>query len=143
MKKFLLAVFVLCAITLLTISQSAFATDTEQAIADIALKNEKVVRAACVIHMRSCVVALQTQKFSSREEYDTFVSTLTEQIKKDYEIDTVYVSRSPKVMQIVNKLAKLDEASRQEIVRRLIEAERRRTEAIHKIVIPTIFGLFD
>ncbi len=143
MKKILLAICVLCAIALLTLSQTAFATETEQAIAYIALQNDKVVRATSVVYMRSCVVALQTKKFASREEYDEFVAKLTEQIKKDYEIDTVYVSRSPKVMQIVNKLAKLDEASRQEIIRRLIEAERLRAEAIHKIVIPTIFGLFD
>ena len=141
MKKILLAICVLCAIALLTLSQTAFAT--EQAIADIALQNDKVVRATSVVYMRSCVVALQTKKFASREEYDEFVAKLTEQIKKDYEIDTVYVSRSPKVMQIVDRLSKLDEASRQEIVRRLIEAERLRADATHKIVIPTVYGLFD
>lgn len=143
MKKILLAICVLCAIALLTLSQTAFATETEQAIADIALQNDKVVRATSVVYMRSCVVALQTKKFASREEYDEFVAKLTEQIKKDYEIDTVYVSRSPKVMQIVDRLSKLDEASRQEIVRRLIEAERLRTDATHKIVIPTVYGLFE
>ena len=143
MKKILLAICVLCAIALLTLSQTAFATETEQAIADIALQNDKVVRATSVVYMRSCLVALQTKKFASREEYDEFVAKITEQIKKDYEIDTVYVSRSPKVMQILDRLSKLDEASRQEIVRRLIEAERLRADATHKIVIPTVYGLFD
>ena len=143
MKKILLAICALCAIALLTLSQTAFATETEQAIADIALQNDKVVRATSVVYMRSCVVALQTKKFASREEYDEFVAKLTEQIKKDYEIDTVYVSRSPKVMQIVDRLSKLDEASRQEIVRRLIESERLKADATHKIVIPTVYRLFD
>ena len=74
---------------------------------------------------------------------DEFVAKLTEQIKKDYEIDTVYVSRSPKVMQIVDRLSKLDEASRQEIVRRLIEAERLRTDTATSLLLPTVSSLFE
>ena len=129
MKHFLYALCVLSMIAILTTSVAAYATTSEEKIANLAAANEKVVRAKCIIYKRNCLVALQTKEFTSHEQYKQFVAQLTEQITFGYEVDNVYVIRNPRAMQIMNKLDGLSQSERDKAIQRLLELVQRRSLA--------------
>lgn len=143
MKKSIFIVAVFCLIALLTLSVSAYAeaTKIEQQIAQKAQQNEKIVRAACVVYKRDCVVCVQTKNMTSKTEYNDYVADLKAQIKADFEIDNVYVCANPKVMRLIDKLQQLDEKQREEAIKRLIDAEKQR-RSTGLLPLPTALDLF-
>ena len=121
MKKLLLTLLVIVAVTL-SIGQLAFAeTDCEQKICEMAKANEKVKEAKCVVYERNCVVAVRTEQFTQKSEYETYVKDLVEKIKAECDLEKVFVTRNPKVMKQIEELSKLNEQQRDEAIQKLIE----------------------
>ena len=121
MKKLLLAILLVATIAL-CLGQVAFAeTATEQKICELAKADDKVTDAKCVVYERMCVVAIKTEKFTSKSQYDEYVNCLREKIKAEYEVDHVFVTRNPKVMKQIEELNKLDGQKRDEAIQKLIE----------------------
>ncbi|MCH5159637.1 MAG: YhcN/YlaJ family sporulation lipoprotein [Clostridiales bacterium] len=139
MKKLLLLTL-LTIVLALTIGQTAFAETCEEKICKLATENEKVTEARCAIYERCCIVAIKTQKFTSKNEYDKFVEELTEKIKADCEVDHVFVTRNPKVMVQITKLADISESEREEAIKKLLDREMFRHKPDHKFVFPKRAG---
>lgn len=121
MKK-LLALFIIVFALIAPISV-AYATDTETQICEIATQNEKVLDAKCIVYQRACVIAIKTEKFSTRSEYEDYVNSLVKNVKSKFEIDHVFVSRNPRIMQQIVALSKLPQDERERKITEIIEKE--------------------
>lgn len=119
----LLLIFVSCAVT-----STAFAAGCEQHIAEIATAHDKVVEAQCIVYNRACLLAIKTEKFSTKSEYDKFKEELTAQIENDCEVDSVFITRSPKIMHQLAQINKLSDGERQKAIEDLIEHELNRRD---------------
>lgn len=119
MKK-LVTFFAILLLTLAVAPTFALATTTEQEICDFALQNDKIKKAKCVVYERSCIVAIQTEKFANKTEYCNFVTDFENQVREKYQIDNVFVTRNPKVMNRLDKLDTLDDTQKQEEIQKLI-----------------------
>lgn len=128
MKK-TVAVIVLLA-TLLACCPAVVASSqtSEEYVKELALQNDKVLDCECVIYKRVCVVAIKTEKFTTKSEYDEYVEKLTEQIKTDCEADYVYVSRSPKLMFKLAELNKMNGDDRDRAIEELIKQQLERRD---------------
>ncbi|MCH5157087.1 MAG: YhcN/YlaJ family sporulation lipoprotein [Clostridiales bacterium] len=121
MKKFLLTLLIM-AVLALSIGQLAFAeTDCEQKICQMAKSNEKVKEAKCIVYEGNCIVAVRTEQFTQRSEYETYVKQLVENIKAECGVERVFVTRNPRVMKQIEELSKMDEQQRDEAIRKLID----------------------
>ena len=128
MKK-IAAIFLL--VTLLACCTAAVAyasTATEEHVKQLATEHDKVTACECVIYKRACVVAIKTEKFSTKSEYDEYVENLKEQITADCEVDYVFVSRSPKMMHQLVELNKLSNEERTKAIEELIAQQLQRHE---------------
>lgn len=134
MKKLVL-VTLLAIMLALSVGQIAFGKTCEDKICEMATENEKVTEAECVIYQRCCVVAIKTEKFTSKNEYERYVKELTERIKNECEIDHVIVTRNPKIMMQVKAIAAKPEAERDEAIKELLDKIIRRPKP-NKIVLP-------
>lgn len=124
MKKIITVVLL---VLLLAFTASvAYAQETETQITELAKANEKVIKAVCIVYQRNCIVAIQTEKFATRSEYDAYRKNLTEQIKKNYQIDNVYITRNPKIMAKMEQLSVLSEDERNKAIEEIINNELRR-----------------
>ena len=139
MKKLVLLTL-LTIMLALTVGQIAFAETCEEKICKMATENEKVTEAQCVIYERCCVVAIKTEKFISRNEYDKFVGELKEKIKDECEVDHVFVTRNPKVMVEIKALANKPQAEREKIIKELLDREIFKHKPNHKFVFPKRAG---
>lgn len=101
----------------------AYATDAENKICQLATENEKVLDAKCVIYQRACVIAIKTEKFCTRSEYEDYVNTLVDNVKSQFQVDHVFVSRNPRIMQQIDSLSKLSGDEREKEINRIIEKE--------------------
>ena len=121
MKKILLALLRIVAITL-SVGQLAFAeSDCEQRVCQLAMANDKVKEAKCVIYERNCVVAVRTEQFTQKSEYEMYVKELVKNIKAECDVEHVFVTRNPRIMKQIEELSKLDEQQREEAIQKLIE----------------------
>lgn len=121
MKKLLLTLLLVATIAL-SVGQLAFAeTDCEQKICQLAKANDKVKDAKCVIYQRNCVIAIKTEQFTQKSEYDTFVKDLVDKVKSEHEVDRVFVTRNPKVMNQIEELAGLNQQQREQAIQKLLE----------------------
>lgn len=135
MKKFVIALLLVATIAL-SVGQLAFAsTHCEHKICELAKANEKVTDAKCVIYERTAVVAIKTEQFTTKSDYQKFVKELVEKVKEECEVDHVFVTRNPKVMKQIEELSNLNEQQRDEAIQKLIEEVMRR-KPNHKIRIP-------
>ena len=135
MKKLLL-ISLLTILLALTIGQLAFAETCEEKICKMATDNEQVTEAQCVIYERCCLVAIKTEKFTSKSQYDKYVNELTEKIKAECEVDHVFVTRNPKVMVKIKTLAEKSESEREEMIKELLDKEIFRHKPDNKFVFP-------
>ena len=135
MKKLLL-ISLLTILLTLTIGQLAFAETCEEKICKMATDNEQVTEAQCVIYERCCLVAIKTEKFTSKSQYDKYVNELTEKIKAECEVDHVFVTRNPKVMVKIKTLAEKSESEREEMIKELLDKEIFRHKPDNKFVFP-------
>lgn len=122
MKK-ILAVIMLAALLVCCASVTALAQTTEDYIEELATQHEKVTAAECVIYKRACAIAIKTEKFTTKTEYDKYLDDLIVKIKDDCEIDYVYVSRSPKMMSKLIELNKMDADERNKAIEDLIQKQ--------------------
>lgn len=141
MKKSLIALVMLL-LAALCMCQMASADSCESEICQLAMQNDKIVEAKCIVYQRCCLIAVKTEKFATKSEYDQFVKNLTAEITDKFEIDHVFVSRNPKIMREVNRLAELDGQERDEAIQNLIEKEILRSKH-HRNIAPRLTGLFD
>ena len=123
MKKIILTVLLLTILATALFTVTAAASTWEDKVCEIVKQNERILDAKCIIYERSCLVAIKTEKFVTRSDYEEYLNIVTEEIKSQCEIDNVIVTRNPKVMQKINKLLKLDEKERQEKIKEIIERE--------------------
>ncbi len=135
MKKLIL-VTLLTVIVALTVGQAAFAETVETQICEIAKQNEKVLDAKCIVYQRACLVAIKTEKFTTKSEYEEYLKQFKDTIKSEFEIDDVFVTRNPRIMQKLNMLSSLNENKRNEIVKEIIEKELDKKFAPDKEIMP-------
>lgn len=121
----------ICLLACCTAAIAYAETTSEQHVKQLATEHEKVTACECVIYKRACVVAIKTEKFSTKSEYDEFVENLKKQITEDCEVDYVFISRSPKMMHKLVELNKLSETERAKAIEELIAQQLQRHE--HKI----------
>lgn len=131
MKKIVAIIMLIMLLACCATAVAYAETAAEQHVKAIATEHEKVLAAECVIYRRACVVALKTEKFTTKSEYDEYVDNLVEQIKSDCEVDYVYVSRSPKMMYRITELNKLSDEERTKAIEELIAQQIQRRD--HKI----------
>lgn len=124
MKKILTVIILALAFVLM--GTAAYALDVETQIAEMATKNEKVIKAECIVYQRTCVVAIKTEKFSTKTEYETYRQNLIKTIKDNYEVDNVIVTRNPKVMAEIERLRNLSEEERSKEIEKILERELQR-----------------
>ena len=140
MKKLLLALLIIVAAAL-SVGQMAFAeTQCEQKICELAKSNEKVKDAKCVIYERNCVIAIKTEQFTQKSEYEKYVKELVEKAKAECELDHVLVTRNPKVMKQIEELSKLNDTEREQAIQKLIEQVIRRKPHV-KPMLPKLTSL--
>ena len=140
MKKLLLALLIIATVAL-SVGQLAFAeTSCEQKICELAKSNEKVKDAKCVIYERSCIVAIKTEQFTQKSDYENYVKKLIENVKSECEVDHVFVTRNPKVMKQIEELSNIDEHQREKTLQKLIEDVVHRKQHI-KPLLPKMTGL--
>ena len=139
MKKLMILVLLAILLTL-SVGQVAFAETCEEKICQLATENEKVIEAQCVIYERCCVLAIKTEKFTTKSEYDKYVDELTDKIKNECNVDHVLVSRNPKVMVEIKKLAEKTTAEREKAIKELLDREIFRREPGHKFDFPKRAG---
>ena len=121
MKKLLLGLLVIATVVL-SIGQLAFAeTACEQKICGLATAHEKVKDAKCIVYERNCIVAIKTEQFTQKSDYDKYVQELVEKIKAECEVEHVFVTRNPKVMKQIEELSKLDGQQRETKLQKLID----------------------
>ena len=135
MKKLVLLT-ILTVMLALTIGQVAFAETCEEKICQMATENEKVADAKCIIYERCCLVAIKTEKYTSKSQYDKFVKELTEKIKADCEVDHVFITRNPKIMVQIAKLADKPQAEREQVIKELLDREMFKHKPDPSIVFP-------
>lgn len=128
MKKIIAAIALCILVVSCAVIPTAYAAGCEQIIVEIATAHEKVVEAQCIVYNRACLLAIKTEKFSTKSEYDKFKEDLTAQIENDCEVDSVFITRSPKVMHKLAQLSKLSDDQRQKAIEDLIEQELNRRD---------------
>ena len=134
MKKFLLVLLIVATVILSIAHLACAETNCEQKICELAKSNEKVKDAKCVIYERNCVVAIKTEQFTQKSDYDNYVKELTEKIKSECNVERVFVTRNPRVMKQIEQLAKLDEQQRQDAIQKLIDEVAKHKS--HKPLLP-------
>lgn len=140
MKKILLVILIVV-VAALSVGQLAFAETTcEQKICELAKSNEKVKDAKCVVYERNCIVAIKTEQFTQKSDYEVYVRELVKKIKDECKMDHVFVTRNPKVMKQIDELSKLDESQREQAIQKLIEEVVRHKPHI-KPLLPKIADL--
>lgn len=129
MKKFIATIALCMLILSCAVIPTAVAAGCEQHIVEIATAHDKVVEAQCIVYNRACLLAIKTEKFSTKSEYDKFKEDLTAQIENDCEVDSVFITRSPKVMHQLAQLNKLSDDERQKAIEEMIERELNRRDS--------------
>lgn len=122
-KKLSLIILSILTLTLLIVPCTAFASVQEQEseIAALAQSHEKVKTAKCIIYQRACVVALQTEKFANKSEYDEYCQNLKSEILQQYNLDKVVISRNPKIMHAISRLEKMSESEREQAIEKFLQ----------------------
>ncbi|MCM1533824.1 MAG: YhcN/YlaJ family sporulation lipoprotein [Corallococcus sp.] len=134
MKKIITGLL-LAATLALCVCGTAFAATNEERICELATSNEKVISAECVIYQRTCLIAIKTEKFTTKSAYDEYLDGLKTQIKSDFEIDNVIVTRNPKIMSKISKLREMSDEQRNAEIEKLIQRELNRIDN-HKNIMP-------
>lgn len=140
MKKVILAVLAMITLAL-SVAQIAVASTCEEQICEIATQNEKVTEAKCIVYERCCIVAIKTEKFTTKSQYDKYLEEVTNSIKEQCDVDHVFVTRNPKVMKQIENLSELNEDERDDAIRQLIDDVLHRGKSRDKFVFPKKTGL--
>ncbi len=121
LKKLLLTVALVLAIMAIAPTFAFADTNQSQQIVDIVKQNEKVLDAKCVVYQRNCVIALKTEKFVSKAEYDEFKTEIEKTVTEKFNVDKVYVTRNPRIMHAIEKFEMLPENEKQEFIENILD----------------------
>ncbi len=123
MKRIIISVILLLIVTLIFPLAANAATTQETEICNKAKENKKITGAECIIYQRNCVLAIKTEKFASKSEYDNFKLALQQQLVNEYNLDKVLITRSPKAMHTIKKLSAMSQDEREKAIEDFIESE--------------------
>ena len=140
MKKIILAIMIIATLCTAFTATCAVGQTKEKKICEIAKSNDKILDAKCIVYQRTCLVAIKTEKFVTRSEYDLYLANVRQQITSECEIDNVYVTRSPKVMKKLSELEKLNDKQRQQAIQEIIEKELNKGLPPIKDIMPRCFS---
>lgn len=140
MKKVIIAVLVMVTLAL-SVAQIAAATTLEDQICEIATQNAKVTEAKCIVYECCCIIAIKTEKFTTKSQYDNYLEDITNTIKEKFDVEHVFVTRNPKVMKQIENLSTLNEDERDDAIKQLIEDVLHRGNPRDKYVFPKKTGL--
>ena len=140
MKKIILAIMIIATLCTAFTATCAVGQTAEEKICEIAKSNDKILDAKCIVYQRTCLVAIKTEKFVTRSEYDLYLANVRQQITSECEIDNVYVTRSPKVMKKLSELEKLNDKQRQQAIQEIIEIELNKGLPPIKDIMPRCFS---
>ncbi len=121
MKKIVVALLAVLALVLAIAPTALAETECEKRICELAQSDERIKQAQCLVHERTAIVAIQTEKFSTKSQYDGYVKKLTDAVKSECEVDNVFVTRNPKIMKQIAELSKLNEDQRDGAIQKIIE----------------------
>ena len=122
MKKILLSIVTLTLAIAVLVPTAAYAsTKQETEICNFVTKQEKVTDAKCVIGENICIIAIKTEKFVNKTEYDQFKENLKQQLEDKYDFDHIIVTRSPKAMHAISEISKLSDAEREQAIKDFID----------------------
>ncbi len=93
--------------------------EQEKQIASIAKKSAEVERCSCLVYEHNCIIALKAN-FESKSKYNEFCHKLEKEIKASYQIDNVFICGNPKIMCMIDTIAKASEQRREEIIEKLL-----------------------
>ena len=140
MKKIILAIVISATLCTAFTATCAVGQTAEEKICEIAKSNDKILEAKCIVYQRNCLVAIKTEKFVTRSEYDLYLANVRQQVTSECEIDNVYVTRSPKVMKKLSELEKLNDKQRQQAIQEIIEKELNKGLPPIKDIMPRCFA---
>lgn len=123
MKKICFTFALLVAVLVLVPVAANASTDTETQICEYVKNKDKVSKAQCVIYEHNCIVAIKTEKFTSKSDYDTFKKQLEKEIAEKFELDKVLITRNPAAMHAITQIVKLSDEERDEALERFFEEE--------------------
>ncbi len=121
MKKICLAFVLILAMAVLVPVAAQAATDQETKICALVKEKDKIVDAQCVVYERNCVIAIKTEKFTSKTNYDEFRTKLEREIAEKFDLDKVLITRSPKVMHTITQLEKMSDAEREATIQKFLD----------------------
>lgn len=121
MKKTVISLLFLL-IVVATLPFVAHASTTqEKEIINFVSQKDKVTKAQCVVYENNCVVAVKTEKFSTKTDYCQFKEKLVQELTEKYNFENVFVTRSPKAMHAMDDIAKMDGTEREQCIQKMIE----------------------
>ena len=138
MKKMLIFFATLMLIVLAMPIFANAATSQETEICNKVKESEKVKEAQCVVYKNSCVLAIQTEKFATKSEYDVFKTQLQKELTEQFGLEKVLVTRSPKAMHTIAKLSALTESEREKAIEEFVENEFHNHKP-HRPIIPKLY----
>lgn len=126
MKKYLFAIALLLTIISVLPCIANADTKTENEIAELVKSKDKICDAKCIIYENACVVAIKTEKFVSKNEYDKFKEELETELCKKFNLSAIVITRSPKAMHTIGEIEKMTEKEREAAVEKFIDFELNR-----------------
>ena len=122
MKKLVIYACLALLVAVAILPTVAMANTTEEQICEIVTQHPNIKKAKCIVYERNCIVAIQAEKFTNKTEYCNFVSEIESKIKQNCQIDSVKITRNPKVMSKIDWFESLDEnAKKAEIGMAILE----------------------
>lgn len=126
MKKILFALALILSITVLLPCMANAATKTESEIAELVKSNDKICEAKCVVYENACVVAIKTEKFLSKNEYDKFKEQLQTELCEKFNLGAIVITRNPKAMHAISEIEKMSEKEREAAIEKFVDFELNR-----------------
>ena len=121
MKKVILSILALILTVSVLAPVAAYASTTQETeITAFVKKQDKVTDANCLVYENNCIVAIKTEKFVSKSDYDQFRDNLKKQLESKYDFEHLVITRSPKAMHAIEEISKLSESEREQAIKDFI-----------------------
>lgn len=121
MKKILLILTTVLVVVAL-VPVAAYASEKqEKQVSDFVTKQDKVLAAKTLVYDNNCVVAIKTEKFLNKTEYDQFKENLIKKLSDKFDFEYIIVTRSPKAMHAIEEISKLSSSEREAAVKKFLE----------------------
>ena len=121
MKKAILSILTVILAVVALAPVAAYATTQETDVCDFVKEQDKIVDAKCLVYENNCIVAIKTEKFLNKTEYDKFKEDLKQKLEDEFDFDHIVITRSPKLMHAVEEISKMSEKEREQAVKEFFE----------------------